>query len=93
MTYAGFTAFVLEAIGKGAAATKYNVYCSFSNMPIYYMTYITGWAHDQWGSTTMLVTEASLCVAGAVLFGILMMVLGARFQARPVHASSAGQAV
>ncbi len=80
LTYAGFTAFVLEAIGKGAAATKYSVYASLSNMPIYYMTYLNGWAHEQWGSTGMLVTEASLCVAGAVVFTIPMMALGARFR-------------
>jgi MFS family permease len=68
LTYAGFTAFVLEAIGKGAAATKYNVYASLSNMPIYYMTNLDGWAHDHHGSSGMLFTEAGLCVLGAVLF-------------------------
>ena len=68
LTYAGFTAFVLEAIGKGAAATKYNVYASLSNMPIYYMTNLDGWAHDKWGSGGMLFTEAALCGLGAAAF-------------------------
>ena len=31
--YASFCAVVLEAIGRGAAATKYNLYASLSNMP------------------------------------------------------------
>src|SRR6185295_9332878 len=68
LTYAGFSAFVLEAIGRGAAATKYNVYASLSNMPIYYMTNIDGWAHDHHGSNGMLFTEAGICVLGAAVF-------------------------
>ena len=68
LTYAAFTAFVLEAIGKGAAATKYNALASLSNMPIYYMTNLDGWAHDRWSSTGMFFTESALGVAGAVFF-------------------------
>ena len=34
LTYAGFTAFVLEAMGMGAAATKFSLYASLSNTPI-----------------------------------------------------------
>jgi MFS transporter, PAT family, beta-lactamase induction signal transducer AmpG len=67
-TYAAFSAFVLEAIGKGAAATKYNALASLSNVPIYYVTNIDGWAHDRWGSTGMFFTESALAVAGAVIF-------------------------
>lgn len=68
LTYAGFTAFVLEAIGTGAAATKYNVFASLSNAPIYYMTLIDGWAHTRWGAGGMLNTEAAIGMAGMVLF-------------------------
>jgi len=89
LTYAGFTAFVLEAIGKGAAATKYSVYASLANMPIYYMTYIEGAAHDRWGSGGMLVTEAVLCVVGAALFLAIMVSLGGRFRARTAVATAA----
>jgi MFS family permease len=42
LAFAAFSAFVLEAIGKGAAATKYNALASLSNIPIYYMTNIDG---------------------------------------------------
>jgi MFS transporter, PAT family, beta-lactamase induction signal transducer AmpG len=74
LTYAGFTAFVLEAMGMGAAATKYNVFASLSNTPIYYMTRIDGWAHTRWGPAWMLVTEAALGIVGLLLFlGVLAM--------------------
>jgi PAT family beta-lactamase induction signal transducer AmpG len=71
LTFAGFTAFVLEAIGKGAAATKYNAFASLSNMPIYYMTIVNGHTHDRWDSRGMLFAEAALCVAGAVAFVLI----------------------
>ena len=48
LTYAGFSAVVLEAIGLGAAATKYNAFASLSNMPIAYMTVVEGWAQARW---------------------------------------------
>jgi len=71
LTYAGFSAFVLEAIGTGAAATKYNVYASLSNTPIAYMTSIDGWAHDRYGPAGMLYTEALFGLVGLVLFTIV----------------------
>jgi hypothetical protein len=87
LTYAGFTAFVLEAIGKGAAATKYNVYASLSNMPIYYMTNVDGWAHDRWGSGGMLYTEATLCVLGGVAFLALLGALARAQRSEPAPAA------
>jgi len=70
LTYAGFTAFVLEAIGMGAAATKYNVMASLSNTPIFVMTQVDGWAHTRWGPGGMLYAEA---VGGAI--GLLVFVV------------------
>jgi len=72
LTYAGFTAFVLEAMGLGAAATKYNVFASLSNMPIWYMTQIDGWAHTRFGPSGMLFTEACFGALGLLLFLSLM---------------------
>ncbi|HTO89574.1 MAG TPA: MFS transporter [Candidatus Sulfotelmatobacter sp.] len=72
LTYAGFSAFVLEAMGLGAAATKYNLYASLSNMPIYYMTNMDGWAHQRWGPAGMLHFEAACGIAGLVAFGIVL---------------------
>lgn len=68
LTYAGFSAFVLEAIGKGAAATKYNVFASLSNAPIYYMIFIDEWAHGKWSAFGMLVAEAIMALLGMLLF-------------------------
>jgi MFS transporter, PAT family, beta-lactamase induction signal transducer AmpG len=68
LTYAGFSAVVLEAIGLGAAATKYNVFASLSNMPIAYMTLVDGWAHTRWGAGGMLHTEAAMGVASVLVF-------------------------
>ncbi|HLZ74456.1 MFS transporter [Phenylobacterium sp.] len=70
--YGGFSAVALEAIGKGAAATKYNMLASLSNIPILAMTALDGWAQGRWGSGGMLVFEASLGVAGAVAFAVIV---------------------
>ncbi len=83
LTFAGFTAFVLEAMGTGAAATKYNAFASLSNAPIYYMTVLDGWAYTRWGPRGMLNTEASLCLLGMVAFFVL---LGAVNRLKPAPA-------
>jgi MFS transporter, PAT family, beta-lactamase induction signal transducer AmpG len=72
LSYAGFSAFVFEAIGKGAAATKFTVYASLSNFPIYYMTLIDGKAHTRWGPSGMLNTEAAFGLVGILLFLLLL---------------------
>jgi len=82
--YAAFTAVTLETIGKGAAATKYNLLACLSNMPITYMTLIEGHAHERWGSGGMLLTEAALGVAAIVLFSAIA--LATRPRAAPVAA-------
>jgi hypothetical protein len=70
LTYAGFTAFVLEAMGAGAAATKFSIFASLSNYPILYMTTFDGQAHTRWGASGMLYAEA---VAGSIgLVGFLL---------------------
>jgi predicted MFS family arabinose efflux permease len=73
--YAAWGAVVLEAIGKGAAATKYNVLAGIANFPIQYMAYLNGRAHDahapSWlhfdGAGLMLLTEAIVPVAGTLV--------------------------
>ena len=68
LTYAGFSALVLEAIGQGAAATKYNLFASLSNMPIAYMIVVDGWAHTRWGSGGMLHAEAAIGILALGVF-------------------------
>jgi hypothetical protein len=73
LSYAAFTGFVLDAIGKGAAATKYNAFASLANTPIAYMTLILARAFTRWDARGMLLTEAVAGVAGvAILAGAVM---------------------
>jgi MFS family permease len=82
LTYAGFSAVVLEAIGLGAAATKYNLFASLSNMPIAYMTVADGWAHTRWGAGGMLHAEAVIAVLAILLFiGVVAMMTRGRVPA------------
>lgn len=68
LVYAGFSAFVLEAIGKNSPATKYNVFAAISNTPLYVMLFIDQYAYGRWNATGMLITETILTVIGVTLF-------------------------
>jgi PAT family beta-lactamase induction signal transducer AmpG len=89
LTYAGFTAVVLEAIGSTAAATKYSLLASLSNMPIGYVTLIDGHANDRWGTRGMLLTEAAVGVAGVILFLVIARVTRKRAGLAPGDVVSA----
>ena len=69
--YASFGAVTFEAIGRGAAATKYNLMASVSNISIAYLTVINGWAQTRWGSGGMLYIEAACGVVAVALFAIV----------------------
>jgi hypothetical protein len=85
LTYAGFTAFVLEAMGRGAATTKYNVFASLSNTPITYMTSVDGWADTRWGAGGMLYAEAVSGITGLVLFvGVVAAMPRRTFQSESI---------
>lgn len=79
LSYAGFTAFTLDVIGKGAAATKYNIFAALSNSPIYLMTWVVGVAYAHFGPQGMLNTEAAFA-AGAVLLFLFVQKLICRKQ-------------
>ena len=68
LNYASFSAVVLEAIGGGAAATKYNLYASLSNMPITYMTIVDGWGYERWHDNGLLLVDAAAGIIGVVIF-------------------------
>jgi PAT family beta-lactamase induction signal transducer AmpG len=73
--YGAFTGFVLEIIGAGAAATKYNTFASLSNIPIWYMTLVDGSAADKMGAAKMLLVDAAAGAIGiAVLFAVVALV-------------------
>jgi PAT family beta-lactamase induction signal transducer AmpG len=79
--YAAFSAFVLEVIGKGAAGTKYNLYAGVSNIPIYSMVIIDGWANTRWGPTGTLVIEAVCTGIGVIVFFALKALTYSRLKA------------
>ncbi len=78
LAYASWTSFILEAIGKGAAATKYNIFASLSNSPITYMGVFLGYAVVPYGPDGMLIVEAA-----AGLFGTIAMLAAAQLLLRP----------
>jgi MFS transporter, PAT family, beta-lactamase induction signal transducer AmpG len=86
LAYGAFTGFVLEVIGRGAAATKYNALASLSNIPIWYMTQIDGWASDRWSASVMLLVDAASEVVGVVVFLTAAYLLLGRARARTLNA-------
>jgi PAT family beta-lactamase induction signal transducer AmpG len=77
--YAAFGAVVLETIGGGAAATKYNLLAGISNAPIAYQTMIDGWAQARWGSGGLLYVEALCGVAAVALYALVAVLSRGRF--------------
>jgi len=69
--YGAYSAVTLEAIGQGAAATKFNLISSLSNVPILLITLIDGWAETRWGATGMLLTEAGIGVAAVAVYSLV----------------------
>lgn len=68
LCFAAFTATVLNAMGSGSAATKYNLYASLSNFPIWWLGLLLAWITQRFGVTTMLYAEAGFAVLGVGLF-------------------------
>jgi MFS family permease len=73
LCYAAFSAFVLDAIGGGHAATKYNGFASLSNAPIWYTGLILASAQTRWGAGGMLFTESILGVVGIAVFALALL--------------------
>jgi MFS family permease len=84
LCYGTFTGFVLEVIGGGAAATKYNVFASLSNIPIWYMTRVDGWAADRLSALKMLLVDAA---AGGIGIAVLIIVFAVVRWARPANSA------
>ncbi len=70
LTYAAFSAFVLEVIASKLAATKYNAFASLSNTPIWYMGLVLAAFETRVGPRGMLVAEAAFGVAGIAVFAL-----------------------
>jgi MFS family permease len=87
LSYAAFGAFTLEVIGKGAAATKYNILAGLSNVPIYGMTYFEGWVHTRRGPGGMLLTEAAVGALAILCFLLLKSLLKVRIDSATLKES------
>jgi MFS family permease len=68
LAYAAFTAVVLNAIGWRSAATKYNIFASLSNFPIWWLGFTLARFADVWDPDTMLLAEAGFAVLAVVAF-------------------------
>ena len=76
LAYAAFTALVLDAMGDGSAATKYNVFASLSNFPLWWLGLLLGVAAERWGARRMLFTEAAFGVVGVLVFALAVRRVG-----------------
>jgi MFS family permease len=74
MCYGSFTAFVLDIIGKGAAATKYNMLASLANIPITLMGTWDGRIAEHHGHGSMLWFDGAMGVAGATVLMLLVLI-------------------
>ena len=74
LCYAAFSAFVLDAIGTGHAATKYNGFASLSNTPIWYVGLVLAALEARRGPQGMLMAESILGVAGIAVFALAVFV-------------------
>src|ERR1019366_3566970 len=73
LAFAGYAAVTLETIGAGAAATKWNLFASVSNIPVAIMPALDGWAATKFGSGGMLQFEFWIAVGGAGLFALVAL--------------------
>jgi MFS transporter, PAT family, beta-lactamase induction signal transducer AmpG len=70
LCFAAYASVILEAIGKGHAATKYNGFSSLANAPVWYMGLVLAKAETHWGPNGMLLTESGLAIVGIVIFAV-----------------------
>jgi len=75
---AGFTGLVLETIGGGAVATKYNIFASIANFAISYTTRVDGKAQTAWGAEGMFYTDTALTFAGIAMLVLVTRALRPR---------------
>ena len=63
-----YAAFCLEASGRGAAASKFEIYASAAYLPLYLMLWVSGYAYTKWGAPGMLNIEAIFALLAAATF-------------------------
>ena len=83
MCSATLTGMVLDVIGKGAAATKMNVFFAMNTMFGLAMLRVDGAAHDRWSTNGMLLVEFAIGAASLLLFLFLASRLGGSARTPP----------
>jgi MFS-type transporter involved in bile tolerance (Atg22 family) len=71
LAYSAFTAVVLDAMGPGSGATKYNIFASLANFPLWWLGLLLGYVAEKGGARgapRMLFVEAALGVVGVAVF-------------------------
>ncbi len=86
LSYAAFTAVVLDAIGAGSAATKYTLYATLSNFPIWWVGLVLAFVAEGSNGQMMLYTEAGLGVLGIALFLLARKIVSGTTLPARVHA-------
>ncbi len=86
VAFTSLEASVLEAIGKGAAASKSSALTAIGHMAVYGEQGVEGWVNERFNLTTMLYLEASLALGS-----ILIYALGATLSARRGSCRAAAQ--
>jgi MFS transporter, PAT family, beta-lactamase induction signal transducer AmpG len=84
LCFAAFSGFVLDAIGAGNAATKYNGFASLSNTPIWYMGLLLALAEIRFGPKGMLLMESVCGLLGILVFAAATLA----WRPRPVLAAT-----
>ena len=70
IAYAAYGAAILDAIGTGAAASKFTLIVSASNLAIFGQGALDGWVHDRVGLTGMLWFEAVAAAVAVIVYSI-----------------------
>jgi predicted MFS family arabinose efflux permease len=75
-----YAAFCLEASGRGASASKFEIYASASYLPLYFMFWVSGSTYSKWGASGMLNIEAVVALlAAATFFAIYSMLKRSKY--------------
>jgi MFS family permease len=85
IAFAAFSAFVLETIGGGAVATKYNIFAGAANLAIAYTTHFDGVSLNRWDTRGMLLTDAGLSAVGITLLVVMYVLVRPNGSGRPAR--------
>lgn len=88
LTYAAFSAMILEVTGCKSAATQYSVFLSLSTASIALMTALESAARARWGPSALLYTEVALAMVSLIVFGVAVAVSNVHHAKPFTHASA-----